>query len=90
MLGGIFTALMLLYRVKGAFLIGILLVSIVSWPRNTSVTLFPHTPAGDDAFNYFKQVANWNGLGMLGPQEHRLVWLQQRQGLVRAHLVPLH
>ncbi len=29
MLGGIFTALMLLYRVKGAFLIGIVLVSIV-------------------------------------------------------------
>ncbi|KAJ1040342.1 hypothetical protein NDA11_007061 [Ustilago hordei] len=68
MLGGIFTALMLLYRVKGAFLIGILLVSIVSWPRNTSVTLFPHTPQGDDAFNYFKQVANWNGLGLLGPK----------------------
>lgn len=68
MLGGIFTALMLLYRVKGAFLIGILLVSIVSWPRNTSVTLFPHTPSGDDAFNYFKQVANWNGLGLLGPK----------------------
>lgn len=68
MLGGIFTALMLLYRVKGAFLIGILLVSIVSWPRNTSVTLFPHTSAGDDRFNYFKQVANWNGLGLLGPK----------------------
>lgn len=68
MLGGIFTALMLLYRVKGAFLIGILLVSIVSWPRNTSVTLFPHTLSGDDAFNYFKQVANWNGLGLLGPK----------------------
>lgn len=68
MLGGIFTALMLLYRVKGAFLIGILLVSIVSWPRNTPVTLFPHTDMGDDAFNYFKQVANWNGLGMLGPK----------------------
>ncbi|KAJ1028582.1 hypothetical protein NDA16_001748 [Ustilago loliicola] len=68
MLGGIFTALMLLYRVKGAFLIGILLVSIVSWPRNTPVTLFPHTPQGDDSFNYFKQVANWNGLGLLGPK----------------------
>lgn len=49
----------MLFRVKGAIIIGILLVSIISWPRSTTVTYFPHTPAGDDAFNFFKQVATF-------------------------------
>ncbi|SPO41035.1 probable Purine Transporter AzgA [Pseudozyma flocculosa] len=84
-LGGIFTALMLLYRVKGAFIIGILLVSIVSWPRNTAITMFPHTEAGDSDFNFFKQVANWNGLGMLGPQN--IDWNGYGNGKVWAALV---
>lgn len=54
--GGIFIALMMLYRVKGAIIYGIALTSIISWPRGTPVTYFPHTPLGDSAFDFFKQV----------------------------------
>ncbi|KAL9123578.1 MAG: hypothetical protein Q9217_007002, partial [Psora testacea] len=54
--GGIFTAMLLMYRVKGAIITGILLVSIISWPRSTPVTYFPHTPLGDSMFDFFKNV----------------------------------
>jgi xanthine/uracil/vitamin C permease (AzgA family) len=62
----IFTVLLMIYRVRGAILIGIFLVSIISWPRPTVVTLFPHTDAGDAAFNYFKQVVNFRKLEKVG------------------------
>ncbi|KAJ6783077.1 hypothetical protein PWT90_06077 [Aphanocladium album] len=54
--GGILTVMLMLYRVKGAVIAGILLVSIISWPRPTPVTSFPYTPVGDDAFDFFKKV----------------------------------
>ncbi|KUJ19859.1 uncharacterized protein LY89DRAFT_682698 [Mollisia scopiformis] len=54
--GGIFTAFLMMYRVKGAIIAGILLVSILSWPRGTSITNFPPGNAGDAAFDFFKQV----------------------------------
>lgn len=54
--GGILTVLLMTYRVKGAIIAGILLVSIISWPRGTSVTSFPYTPLGDSSFDFFKQV----------------------------------
>ena len=58
--GGIFTAFLMMYRVKGAIIAGILLVSIISWPRDSSVTYFPHTPAGDSGFDFFKQVVTFH------------------------------
>ncbi|KAL1699551.1 permease family-domain-containing protein [Schizophyllum commune] len=64
--GGIFTVFMMLYRVKGAILIGIFLVSIISWPRPTSVTLFPHTDSGDQMFDFFKQVVTFRPLTHIG------------------------
>ncbi|KAF9467644.1 xanthine/uracil permease [Collybia nuda] len=64
--GGIFTTLLMLYRVRGAILIGIFLTSIISWPRPTPVTYFPHTPVGDDLFNYFKQVVTFHKLDKIG------------------------
>ncbi|KAF8170223.1 permease family-domain-containing protein [Mycena galopus ATCC 62051] len=65
-LGGILTVLLMLYRVRGAILIGIFLTSIVSWPRPTSVTYFPHTAAGDALFDYFKQVVTFHRLEKVG------------------------
>ncbi|KAK1283477.1 Adenine/guanine permease AZG1 [Acorus calamus] len=44
--------------VSGAMIYGILFVTIVSWFRNTSVTAFPHTSAGDAAYDYFKKVVD--------------------------------
>lgn len=60
--GGIFTVLLMMYRVKGAIIAGILLVSIISWPRDTPVTYFPYTPVGDDSFNFFKKVVGFHGI----------------------------
>jgi len=36
--------------------VGILFVSIISWPRPTAVTAFPYAPLGDAAFDFFKKV----------------------------------
>ncbi|KAJ7119574.1 permease family-domain-containing protein [Mycena epipterygia] len=65
-LGGILTVLLMLYRVRGAILIGIFLTSIVSWPRPTAVTYFPHTEAGDALFDYFKQVVTFHQIQKVG------------------------
>lgn len=58
--GGILTVMLMMYRVKGAIIFGILLVSIISWPRPTSVTYFPHTELGDSAFDFFKKVVTFH------------------------------
>jgi AGZA family xanthine/uracil permease-like MFS transporter len=58
--GGVMTTLMMMYRIKGAIIFGILLVSIISWPRSTPVTYFPYTPVGDDSFNFFKKVVSFH------------------------------
>ena len=62
----ILTVYLMMYRIRGAILIGIFLVSIVSWPRTTAVTLFPHTEAGDAAFDYFKKVVAFTPLKTVG------------------------
>ncbi|KAL6874601.1 hypothetical protein HDV57DRAFT_519741 [Trichoderma longibrachiatum] len=58
--GGIFTVLLMIYRVKGAVIAGIILVSIISWPRTTPITYFPYTAVGDDSFNFFKKVVDFH------------------------------
>lgn len=65
--GGVLTAFLLLYRVKGALLWPIFLVAITSWPRSTEVTAFPHNEIGDDNFNFFKTVVSARGFKLLGP-----------------------
>jgi len=62
----IFTLVLMMYRVRGAILMGILLTSVISWPRSTSVTYFPHTAAGDAMYNYFKQVVTFHKLEKIG------------------------
>ncbi|KAI5309718.1 hypothetical protein KEM55_002574 [Ascosphaera atra] len=58
--GGVLTCMLMLYRVKGAMMFGIMLVSIISWPRPTPVTYFPHTEEGNDNFNFFKKVVTFH------------------------------
>jgi AGZA family xanthine/uracil permease-like MFS transporter len=58
-LGGFFTVLLMMYRIRGAILCGILLVSIISWPRQTAVTYFPYTPTGEANFDFFKKVVTF-------------------------------
>ncbi|KAK9479268.1 MFS transporter [Lipomyces japonicus] len=54
--GGFLSAFLMLYKVKGAIIAGIALVSIISWPRTTDVTYFPYDEAGTDRFEFFKKV----------------------------------
>jgi AGZA family xanthine/uracil permease-like MFS transporter len=58
--GGLFTSILMLYRVKGAIIAGIVLVSIISWPRTTPVTYFPYTTLGNDSFDFFKKVVDFH------------------------------
>ncbi|KAK1758316.1 permease family-domain-containing protein [Echria macrotheca] len=58
--GGVLTSILMLYRIKGAIIFGIILVSIISWPRPTPVTYFPYTPVGDDSFDFFKKVVTFH------------------------------
>lgn len=65
-LGGILTMMMLMYRIRGAIIIGILIVSIISWPRHTPVTLFPDTEVGNEAYHYFSKVVGFYPLRKVG------------------------
>ena len=64
-LGMIIIAIFLAYKSHLAFVFGIGLVTIISWPRNTAITYFPDTPAGDARFDYFKQVVDIQPVNLL-------------------------
>jgi len=80
--GGFLTAILLAYKVKGAIIAGILLVSIISWPRPTSVTFFPYTPVGNDNFDFFKKVVTFHGIQKtLGVQDWDVAGVTGQFGL---------
>ncbi|KAK1285281.1 Adenine/guanine permease AZG1 [Acorus calamus] len=56
--GFVVIAYCLIKKIKGAMIYGILFVTFVSWFRDTPVTAFPRTDAGDAAYDYFKQVVD--------------------------------
>ncbi|KAF8009868.1 hypothetical protein BT93_J0756 [Corymbia citriodora subsp. variegata] len=56
--GFVIIAYCLVKNVKGAMIYGIVFVTAISWFRNTKVTAFPHTDAGDAAYAYFKKVVD--------------------------------
>ncbi|KAI0776915.1 permease family-domain-containing protein [Trametes elegans] len=64
--GGILTVILMLYRVKAPVLTGIFITAIISWPRSTAVTYFPHTDIGDAMFDFFKQVVTFRPLKLIG------------------------
>ncbi|KAI8982109.1 permease family-domain-containing protein [Mycotypha africana] len=61
-LGLLLMALLLMYRVRGAILIGIVVIAITAWPRNSPITYFPYTPSGNEMFDFFKKVVTVNKL----------------------------
>ncbi|KAE8442981.1 hypothetical protein EG329_002519 [Mollisiaceae sp. DMI_Dod_QoI] len=80
--GGFLTAVLLAYKVKGAIIAGILLVSIISWPRTTSVTYFPYTAVGNDNFDFFKKVVTFHSIrDTLTAQEWSLTGVSGQFGL---------
>ncbi|KAK4225002.1 putative inner membrane protein [Podospora fimiseda] len=62
LVGGLLTVFLMAFRVRAAIVIGIALVSILSWPRNTAVTYFPDTSEGNRRFDYFRQVVTFHPL----------------------------
>ncbi|KAF9670448.1 hypothetical protein SADUNF_Sadunf13G0070000 [Salix dunnii] len=56
--GFVIIAYCLVKNVKGAMIYGIVFVTAISWFRNTEVTVFPNTEAGDAAHEYFKKVVD--------------------------------
>lgn len=58
LVGFIIIAYCLVKNVKGAMIYGIVFVTAISWFRNTKVTAFPNTAAGDSAHEYFKKVVD--------------------------------
>ncbi|KAI0407480.1 xanthine/uracil permease family protein-like protein [Xylaria palmicola] len=79
-LGGVLVAFLMAFKVKSAIIIGIGLVSILSWPRNTSFTYFPYTTEGESRYEFFRQIVafhpiettlavqQWNLQGTSGAQ----------------------
>ncbi|KAI1070279.1 hypothetical protein LB507_010346 [Fusarium sp. FIESC RH6] len=64
--GGILVVYLMAFRVKYAFIFGIALVSILSWPRGTSITYFPDTPEGNSRFTLFTNITSFQ------PMKHTL------------------
>ena len=56
LLGMMLMAILMSYKSKLAFVVGIGFITFISWFRNTAITYFPDTDAGDARFEYFKQV----------------------------------
>ncbi|XVF41188.1 hypothetical protein PTKIN_Ptkin01aG0260000 [Pterospermum kingtungense] len=56
--GFVIIAYCLVKNIKGAMIYGIVFVTAVSWFRNTKVTAFPNTDAGNAAHEYFKKVVD--------------------------------
>ncbi|KAG1239942.1 hypothetical protein G6F68_018146 [Rhizopus microsporus] len=55
LLGLIIMGLLIMFRVQGAILIGIIVIAITSWPRNSPITYFAYTEAGN-------QIMSWDNL----------------------------
>jgi AGZA family xanthine/uracil permease-like MFS transporter len=55
-LGLLIIVIMLAYKNRSAFLVGIGFITFISWFRNTAITYFPDNVAGDARFDYFKNV----------------------------------
>ncbi|KAK6148116.1 hypothetical protein DH2020_019028 [Rehmannia glutinosa] len=50
----------LMENIKGSMIYGMLFVTLISWIRGTSVTIFPYTPIGDSNYKYFKNVVDFH------------------------------
>ncbi|KAI3512839.1 hypothetical protein L1887_20159 [Cichorium endivia] len=60
LVGFLITCYGLMKDVKGSMIYGILFVTLISWIRHTSVTVFPDTPLGNTKYQYFKKVVDFH------------------------------
>jgi adenine/guanine/hypoxanthine permease len=64
-LGLLVIVILLAYKNRSAFIVGISFITIISWFRNTAITYFPDTPTGDERFDYFTQVVRVEPINQL-------------------------
>lgn len=50
----------LMKNIKGSMIYGMVFVTLISWIRGTSVTIFPYTQLGDSNYNYFKKIVDFH------------------------------
>nr|XP_043637814.1 adenine/guanine permease AZG2 [Erigeron canadensis] len=60
LVGFLITCYGLMKNIKGSMIYGILFVTLISWIRHTSVTIFPDTPLGDTKYHYFQKVVDFH------------------------------
>ncbi|KAJ1375261.1 Xanthine/uracil/vitamin C permease [Sesbania bispinosa] len=58
LVGFVIIAYCLIKNIKGAMIYGIIFVTVISWFRNTTVTVFPNTELGNARYSYFKKVVD--------------------------------
>lgn len=58
LVGFVIIAYCLMKNIKGAMIYGIVFVTVISWFRNTAVTVFPNTELGNSGYNYFKKAVD--------------------------------
>lgn len=58
--GFMVTGTCLAKEIKGSMIYGIVFVTLVSWFRNTSVTIFPDTPGGNSSYDYFRRAVDFH------------------------------
>ncbi|KAJ1379055.1 Xanthine/uracil/vitamin C permease [Sesbania bispinosa] len=58
LVGFVIIAYCLMKNIKGAMIYGIVFVTVISWFRNTAVTVFPNTELGNAGYSYFKKVVD--------------------------------
>lgn len=56
--GLLLMAILLSYKKRYSFIVGIAFVTFISWFRNTAITAFPDTGFGDLKYDYFKKVVS--------------------------------
>jgi AGZA family xanthine/uracil permease-like MFS transporter len=61
-IGFFLMSILMIYKVRGSIFIGILLITITAWFRNTNITLFPDTPDGDSRYEYFSQIVDLHSM----------------------------
>ena len=66
--GCLLMVVLLTYKIRSSFIIGIGFVTFVSWFRGTAVTYFPDNDLGNQRFEYFQKVATIEDLGSIFAQ----------------------
>ena len=63
--GTLAMVILLAYKDRSAFIIGIGFVTVISWFHGTAVTYFPDTDMGNERFQYFQKIVSVENLSSI-------------------------